>query len=122
MRFAPQSEEAVAKEASRFEPWRSGIYDFEVAEAEDQTSRAGNEMIVLTLHVFNREGVRRTVYDYLIESIGYKLRHAAYACGLGKNYDTGDLQAMDFCGKAGKLKLGIEPAKDGYPAKNRVQD
>lgn len=122
MKFTPRSDEEIESETSKFGPWPAGTYDFEVADAADQVSKAGNEMLVLTLSVFNTEGERRTVYDYLLESIAYKLKHAAEACGLHDNYARGDINKYDFFGKTGRLQLRIQPAKDGYAAKNVVRD
>lgn len=122
MRVTPKSEQEVQKEANKFGPWPLGTYDFEVAEASDEISSKGNEMIKLTLHVFNQDGERRTVFDYLLESIPHKLRHASEACGLLARYEGGQLDGVDFYGKTGRLKLGIQPEKDGYQAKNTVRD
>lgn len=122
MKFAPKSEADLQKEASKFGPWPNGIYDFEVTDAEDQTSKAGNDMIVLTLAVFNADGERRLVYDYLLEAMAAKLHHAAGACGLSAEYEAGSLSAHDFYGKTGRLKLGIQAARDNFPARNTVRD
>ncbi len=122
MRFTPQSEQQVQESSNKFGPWRNGIYDFEIAEAEEKQSKAGNDMLVLTLHVYNRDGERRVIYDYLLESIPHKLRHAAAGCGLMAEYHRGQLSSVDFYGKTGRLKLGLQPEKDGFPAKNVVRD
>lgn len=122
MRFSPQSEAEVQKSASKFGPWPNGVYDFEVAESADDTSKNGNDMISLTLYIFNSDGDRRTVFDYLLDSIPHKLRHAAYACGLSSQYEDGNLIGADFYGKTGRVKIGIQPEKDGYQAKNVVRD
>jgi hypothetical protein len=52
-----------------------------------------------------------------------KLRHAAAACGLLGEYETGELSGRDFLGKRGKLKLAIEKDRTHkYPDKNVVAD
>lgn len=117
MRFTPKSESELGGQA---DPWPDGIYGFEVSEAEQMVSKNGNEMIHLVLFVYNGNGVRRTVHDYLLEAMLYKLQHAAEACGL--DYTSGELNPRDFIGKSGRLKLAIEPESNGYPAKNRVKD
>ena len=122
MRFSPQSEAEVQKSAAKFGPWPNGVYDFEIAEAADDTSSKGNDMISLKLHIYHSDGDRRTVFDYLLDSIPHKLRHAAYACGLEKAYEAGNLIGADFYGKTGRAKIGIQPEKDGYQAKNVVRD
>jgi hypothetical protein len=120
MKFTPKSE----SELSSFDVWPAGIYGFEVAAASDETSKAGNDMIKLTLHAFNRAGDRITVFDYLVNSDGgaYKVRHCAESCGLLEKYDGGQLDASDFVGRSGSFKLGIQPAQGQYSEKNTVRD
>lgn len=119
MKFQPKSEREIA-EANLLKP---GTYDFEVAEAEERVSKAGNDMIVLKLFVFGEDGGRRVVTDWLMESVPHKLRHAADAMGLLQNYDSGELVAEDFWGKTGKVKIGIRKDATGqYPDQNRVLD
>lgn len=118
MKFSPKTDKEL-KEANLLQP---GIYDFEVIAAEDKTSAAGNEMIALNMKVY---GDNRIVYvtDYLMEKMAFKLRHACDACGLLKQYESGELQASDFEGKSGKVKLKIDTDKEGkYADKNGVAD
>lgn len=119
MRFTPKTETEIA-EANLLQP---GTYDFEVADAKDKTSKAGNEMIELNLKVFDADGDYRFVRDYLLESIPHKLRHVAYACGLGDKYEAGELTAEDFLDRTGQVKVGIQKDKTGqYADQNSVRD
>lgn len=118
MKFAPKSEKEIAEE-NLIKP---GFYDFEVVDATEKTSKSGNEMIELKLNVFDGDSPR-IVIDYLLESMAFKLRHAADACGLLPNYEAGSLLADDFKGKSGKLKIKIDKDKSGqYADKNGVGD
>lgn len=118
MRFQPMTEEA-AQEAGLME---KGRYAFEVADAEDKTSSNGNDMIALKLHVLDGAGNARIVFDYLVEAMAFKLRHAAYACGLGDEYESGTLSAASFRGCAGECDISIQKAKGAYGPKNAVAD
>jgi hypothetical protein len=120
MKFTPKSEKEIA-EANL---WPAGEYGFEVIDAKDKVSKTSQaEMIELKLKVYNDDGGFIFVNDYLLESLAYKLRHAAVCCGLEANYDAGNLLANDFAGKMGKLKLKIQKDKSGlYPDKNTVGD
>ena len=120
MKFAPKTEKEVAEEGLL----PKGEYSFEVMSAEDKVSKAsGNEMIALKLHVFDDQGEPRIIFDYLLESMARKLRHAAEACGLLTEYESGGLDALDFVGKTGLVKIGIQQDKTGqYPDKNTVTD
>ncbi len=124
MRVNPISSEK-ANEQSASDPWPAGDYDFSIAEASEEVSAAsGNEMIKLTLHVLNRDGNRRTVFDYLvnIDSGQWKIRHFAETVGLVKQYETGEMEPRDMVGRAGRCKLRIKPAQGNYSAQNAVGD
>lgn len=129
MKFQPKSEIDLQNDNL----WPVGVYGFEVLEdvtlgqnhyqTIDRVSKNGNEMIQLVLKVYNDDGRFITVIDYLLESIAYKLRHAAAACGLLDKYETGILTAADFKGKSGNLKLKIDKDKTGqYSDRNGVAD
>lgn len=119
MRFAPKTEEQLHSE--NLLP--VGIYPFEIVEATDQVSKSNNEMIKLAIKVWDSEGSERFIYDYLLESMAFKLRHAAAACGLLAKYESGELLSGDFVNKTGSLKLAIKKDKSGqYPDQNSVAD
>lgn len=119
MKFTPKSDKELAEE--RLMP--EGEYGFEISGGEDKTSKAGNDMIELTVRVFKPDGSFNLVTDYLMEAILYKVSHASKACGLEDKYLAGSLSGSDFIGKTGMLKLGIQKDKDGtYPDKNVVKD
>lgn len=120
----PQPATKEQANAGGFEPWPVGDYDFEVHDAADDVSDAGNEQIKLTLYVFNEEGRKRTVFDYLpsSEKSQWKVRHFAEAVGLIRSYEAGELDVNDIVEKTGKLKLGFKKATAQYPANNQVAD
>ena len=119
MNFTPKTEKEI-EEANLLPP---GTYDFEIVDALDKTSKAGNEMIELNLRVFDSEGSSRYVRDWLMESIPAKLRHVAYACGLGDKYEAGSLVAQDFLDRTGQVKLVVKKDKTGqYSDQNSVRD
>lgn len=124
MKFAPKSEEELAAELVL----PAGTYDFEVVDAEEKLSKGGNEMIVVELKVFNRDGGFRKVTDYLLEKLAFKLRHFCCTTGLIQAYNAGSLSANKCIGRGGKVIIQIEPerkSEDGsktYPSKNSVKD
>lgn len=119
MRYTPKTEKEIAEEKLLPE----GEYPYQISGALEKTSKSGNDMIELTVRVFKPDGSFVLVTDYLLESLAYKLRHAAVSCGLEKIYDAGTLKADDFIGKQGMLKLGIQKDKNGqYPDRNSVKD
>lgn len=121
MKFKPKSENDITSSNL----WEPGEYDFEVFEAVDATSAAGNEMTKLILHVFNADAERRNVWDYLVDTEGgaFKIRHFAEAVGLLSEYERGELLAIDMINRVGRCKLNIQKDKTGqYPDKNGIAD
>ncbi len=119
---------ATAQEANAnngFAPWPAGDYDFEVHDACDEQSKAsGRDQIKLTLYVFNEDGNKRTVFDYLgcDEKSAWKVRHFAEAVGLLDHYERGELDVNDIVGRTGRCRLRVKPESNGYPANNSVGD
>jgi hypothetical protein len=102
------------------ELWGDGEYEFEIVDAREKVSLAGNEMIELRVRIFRPDGASRTISDYLLAKRMGKLRNASVACGLLDKYQTGDLSGENFVGKRGRLKLAVEKSKNGYPDRNVV--
>ena len=101
-----------------------GEYHVEVFEATDATSQSsGDDMIKLNVAVWVEDKVRCRIFDYLIDSMPAKLRHACDTFGILSKYETGRLSASDFNGKSGRAKIDIQVDKNGqYPDKNVIKD
>lgn len=118
LKFKPKSEDELREENL----FPKGEYDYEVIDAEDCKSKAGNDQIKVKLNCFGPAGRSQHVYDYLQGgAILYKLRHFCASNGLIEKYEAGTLSAQDCIGRCGKVKLKVEPAGD-FPAKNSVTD
>lgn len=117
MEFSPKTEREI-RDAMVLP---AGEYDFEVAEAEDKTSKNGNEMIELQLRVFGEDGGARMVKDWLLPTFELKLNRFCRAVGLSDAYETGTLDAFACKQMSGKLKLGVEDSAE-YGKQNRVKD
>lgn len=119
MQFPPKTENQLIAEGLM----PAGEYDFRIITAVEGVSKSsGKPMITLELEVFDTDGKGRKVRDYLMESMGFKLRHFAFATGLGSNYEAGKMDAADMVERTGRLELKIEPEKNGYAARNGVKD
>lgn len=100
-----------------------GTYDFEVIDAQDATSKNGNEMIKLQVRIALPDGRFKIVFDYLLEALAYKLGHFCEATGLEKKYQSGEFEAYDCIGKKGRLKIAIQVDKSGtYADKSVISD
>lgn len=121
MKFQPKSE----KEISEAGLLPVGEYPFEVVEAEDTISKSQNDMVALTIKVYDLEGVGHTVFDWLVDTdkAAYKTRHFAEATGLLPNYETGNLPADVMVGRSGYCKVVVRKDTTGqYPDKNGIAD
>jgi len=115
MNFQPKTEQEIIDSKLL----KKGVYEFEVEQATEKTSKAGHSMFEVRLKL---NGSGRVLTDYLLPEVPEKFRHAAAACGLLAQYESGSLSDSDLQGKRGKLKLGIEKGKNGYPPRNKVED
>ena len=124
MRFNPRSEQELAQMGLLPE----GEYDYSVIEAKDSLSKAsGKEMVEMKIAVWDKEGREHVMFDYLIESMGHKLRHFCEANNLLDKYTAGEIHANDCRGKQGKVFIIIQKGKPNpnggyYPDRNSVKD
>ena len=120
MRFEPKT----AQEIDEAGLLTAGVYDFEVMEAEDTQSKAGNDMAAIVIRVEDASGRSFKVQDWLVATDGgaYKVRHFAESVGLLAEYEKGDMPAGFMIGKTGRAKIAVKPADGQYRAKNTVAD
>lgn len=123
--FKPMSEEEIVKmeEEKRMALLiQPGVYKFFIDSCEQKRSKAGNQMIEIVALVQDQNGKSRKVYDYLVDTMHYKIRHFFHAIGMGEDYQTGCVNTEKCVGKIGYADIGIRPPKDGYPEKNFIKD
>lgn len=123
MNFLPKSEEEL--QTALLLP--KGEYMFSVKHAENAVSKKGNDMIKLSLSVWDDAGKEYSLYDYLLESMPAKLKHFCDATGMGSQYEKGALDVAHCLRKEGVVLLDVEgasPRIDGgfYPPKNIIKD
>ena len=116
MKFDPN---AATEGGNNFAPWPVGEYDFEVAEAEETTSKAGNDMTKLKLWVYDSGGNRRMLFDYLVASAVWKIKAFAETAGMLADFERGEMDAALMVGRVGKARLGIEK-QEGFEERNKV--
>lgn len=123
MLFTPLSENEIA-EAGLLP---DGIYSYQVFDAEEKVSKAGNDYISLTLKVRDEvSGRQQLVFTNL--SLIKLLKHFCDVNGMEQEYRAGRIMAQDILDKSGgRVQIGREGEKpDGkggfYKAKNIVKD
>ena len=93
MRIPTPLSDAAAKEASRRELWKAGLYDGEFSEAFKRLSQNNNEIIEAVVIVRDANGNQREFHDYLNAASpisSAKLRQAACeAVGALLKYEQG---------------------------------
>jgi hypothetical protein len=92
-----------------------------LVKAEEKKSSKGNDMYVLDLRVFHNN---RSFYwkDYIVVTQEFKFRRSCDTFGILNAYKSANVDASDYMGKSGKAKIGIQPEKDGYPARNNIAE
>ena len=124
MQITPKSESELA--SATLLP--DGEYPFTVIESNEVASKsaknAGKLMFAIKLNVHG--DYDKHVYDYFADWFSeYKLRHFAYAVGLGDAYESGNLDGRDgaLVGRQGFVKIKSEEDKSGqFGPKNVVKD
>ena len=117
-------EEWLEMESTERVIFSPGEYRFKVTKAEPQTSRAGNQMIVLQLLVKD-DKTTTTVFDHLVgtEKAFWKVKNFCKSVGISSVLvPDGKLDSADCVDRTGTVLLTIEPAEDGYPEKNVVDN
>lgn len=122
MNFKPKTQEEL--DAMGIMP--AGIYQFQVANAKDRISKNGNEMIELNLEIWDNEGNKRAMFDYLLEAMPHKLHGFCTSTGMEQRYHEGNLASQHCIGKGAYVELAIQKGKEkpeggSYPDKNEVK-
>jgi hypothetical protein len=124
--FTPKTEQQLSSECNPLLP--DGQYPFEVAKAEEMTSKkTGQPMLKLKL-IVHHNGSKAFIDDYLLTSnsrMEWKLRGFCATANLLDAYHSGSLSASDCTGRSGWVIIKTDPEKtvDGktFEAKNSVK-
>lgn len=117
MKYPALTDQQIEGMRAKLQP---GIYEFQVVSAEEKVSQtSGNEMIKLTLKVWDKEGRQFTVFDYLVatEKMAFKTKHFCESIGAPELY-CGETDAALFTDRCGHVKTALE--KEEY--KGRMQE
>ena len=110
-----------------FDPIPPGVYAAEVIESDVVQTKAGNgQMVKLTLRISEGEYENRRIFEQInylnanevAQRIGQQtLAELCTACGIrGPLDDTEHLHGVPI-----RIKVAIQPARDGYDARNTVK-
>lgn len=111
-----------AKKENDFPVLPAGEYEFEVENTKYQKSAAGNLQWVVELRIDPTDGNQSIkVWDYFPERENMQWKYNSFFKAIGKEGVTDTDEMKNVVREIGFCKLGIEPAKDGYSEKNKVE-
>lgn len=116
--FNPLSDEQLEELNRPFEP---GMANFEIIKAENKQSQSGNNMIVVEMRAWDKNGTERKIKDHLVltDRAMFKLKNFCEAIGLLSSYQKGTINTYELVGKRGKAAIKEEDGtnSDGVPTK-----
>ena len=112
------------KKRDTFTVLKPGKYDFEVIEATEKVSSAGNQMIELKLKVFDGQGGTQRLMDWLVlkETVYFKIVEFCKAVNQGELLDGGQLNAVQCLHRTGVCKVGVETEVDDMTKQQRTRN
>jgi len=113
-----------AGDRSGFSLLPEGLYDIEVVEAEERSSKNGNQMIALTLEVRHPDGYPSRVWDYLVSTPAavFKIKQFCDAAGLTGEFASGTLTEAHCRNRRLKAKIFVEAGREGYQDRNAIRE
>lgn len=105
MRFTPLSDAEIELKRTGLSP---GPATFEIKQAEEKPSKAGNPTIRLVLKVWDHEGREGTVFDYLSSTLSWRIKDFLKSVGLESLYESGEIEPYKLTGLSGKAILFVQ--------------
>lgn len=100
--------------------WPEADYDAVLKNVEEKTSKtSGNQMEVWTFEVYNDDGRKQTIWEYVTATAAYKIKQLAVALGRKSEFDARKFHAENHIGAGVKLALFIDEQL-GYEDKNKI--
>jgi len=97
-----------------------GEYEIEINEVVQKVSKAGNDMLELTITAYAEDGSKVRLFDYIVNGSGiWKLKALCKAVGI--EFD-GTLEEQLLVGKRMMAKIDLRKATEQYPEKNQVAE
>jgi len=118
MKFDPST--ADANEDMTHELLPVGQYKAHVEEAEETQSKAGNDMIKITL-LIDHEGKEYRIWDYITENATWKLSMLCKSISMVEQFATGNIDAGMLAGSDPLVTIKKKPAKGEWPEGRTVK-
>lgn len=110
--YTPLSNEQIDSYRKILKP---GIANFTIISASEKTSKAGNPMIEIKMHVWDSEGTQGQLLDWLVGApeMAWKLKSFCQSIGNESLYESGEISPLTLINKSGQLKIGLKKDNDG---------
>lgn len=133
LQYDVMSEQEAMSE--RFQLIKEGIYEGVVTASQDTKSSSGNDMMDVTITVYDENGKPHDIRDFLVftRTMMWKVIHFCDSAGLLKEYEEGKLCSQVAINKRVVVKVSIEEGKEipshklndrpegsRYPNKNKI--
>ena len=98
----------------------NGDYEIEIVNVEQKVSKAGNDMLELTINAYDEEGKKVQIFDYIVNPSGlWKLKKI---CDASSIEFTGEIEEQNLVGISMMAKVTVRKATDKYPERNQIAD
>lgn len=89
----------------------AGTYMATITAAVEKTSKSGNPMIEVKFDVYMPDGGQRTMRDWIVQTMAWKLGKIADAIGETEAFASGQFKSEDYVGRNLELKIEHKPDK-----------
>jgi len=97
----------------------SGDYEIEIKNVIEKVSKAGNDMLEVSICVYGADGITARVFDYIVNpSTIYKLKSICRCIGFEFE---GTIDEELLIGKRMLANVSVRPPKDGYAERNEIK-
>jgi|GEM_PF-3281763 hypothetical protein len=89
----------------------AGSYMATILAAEEKVSKTGNPMIELKFKLYMDDGTERTMKDWIVQTMAWKLGKVADAIGKTDAFASGEFNRKDYIGCNLEVKIEHKPDK-----------
>ena len=104
-------------ESKTFELLTKGPHSFTVVEAKQDTSKEGKDMVSVRL----KHEAGASVWDYLVLTPAAIWKFHQFVKAVGQDPNGGEFDEVECIGATVEARVGIDPPKNGYDAKNKIE-
>jgi len=110
-----------------FSPVPAGTYQFVIVDAQETTSKAGNNMLKVELDITGPKHAKRKIWDYIVESAGWKLKMLVESVGMTTFSHESELvgkeltATIEIDGEYNRITRYLKPGSAAKPTQDAPQ-